>query len=90
MSVTKEELLAQLLTFRRERDWEQFHTPKNLAASIAIEAAELLELFQWQRDGEVLPPEKETEAPRTTSFSSTWSDTSPTLVGWLSRSTTRS
>mgnify|MGYP006288692483 CR=1 FL=1 len=37
----------RLLAFRAERDWQQFHTPKNLAASVAIEAAELLEIFQW-------------------------------------------
>ena len=44
--------LAQLLrAFAAERDWDQFHTPKNLAASISIEAAELLELFQWTRGG---------------------------------------
>jgi NTP pyrophosphatase (non-canonical NTP hydrolase) len=39
--------LERLLRFRAERDWQQFHTPKNLAASVAIEAAELLEIFQW-------------------------------------------
>ena len=33
--------------FRNQRDWEQFHTPKNLSMSIAIEAAELMEEFQW-------------------------------------------
>ncbi|MFZ4896132.1 nucleotide pyrophosphohydrolase [Plantibacter sp. Mn2098] len=36
-----------LRAFVRERDWEQFHTPENLAKSISIEAAELLECFQW-------------------------------------------
>jgi len=45
--------LDELLEFRRERDWEQFHTPKNLSMSIAIEAAELMEHFQWKNDGEV-------------------------------------
>jgi NTP pyrophosphatase (non-canonical NTP hydrolase) len=34
-------------TFAAERDWDQFHTPKNLAAALAVEAAELLEPFQW-------------------------------------------
>ncbi len=34
--------------FRDERDWRKFHTPKNLAESMAIEAAEMLELFQWK------------------------------------------
>lgn len=37
----------ELAEFVRERDWEQFHTPANLAKSISIEAAELLECFQW-------------------------------------------
>jgi NTP pyrophosphatase (non-canonical NTP hydrolase) len=42
-------LAAALSVFAAERDWDQFHTPKNLATSIAVEAAELLELFQWSR-----------------------------------------
>ena len=37
-----------LRRFADERDWDQFHSPRNLAASISIEAAELLECFQWQ------------------------------------------
>ena len=39
-----------LRQFAAARDWEQFHTPKNLAASISIEAAELLEVFQWRTE----------------------------------------
>ncbi len=39
-----QDLLAE---FARERDWEQFHTPKNLAMALAGEAGEVLELFQW-------------------------------------------
>lgn len=35
-----------------ERDWQQFHSPENLAKSISIEAAELLECFQWNSDGD--------------------------------------
>ena len=42
-----EDLLADILEFRKERDWKQFHSPKNLAISISVEASELLELFQW-------------------------------------------
>ncbi len=38
--------------FVRERDWAQFHTPENLAKSISIEAAELLECFQWNDDAD--------------------------------------
>ena len=37
--------------FADERDWQQFHTPKNLAAALSVEAAELLEPFQWLREG---------------------------------------
>ena len=41
------ELRDALLRFAAARDWEQFHTPKNLAMALAVEAAELLEHFQW-------------------------------------------
>lgn len=41
------QLRDQLRAFAAERDWEQFHTPKNLAAALIVEAAELLEHFQW-------------------------------------------
>ena len=41
------ELINQLRAFVAERDWNQFHTSENLAKSISIEAAELLEIFQW-------------------------------------------
>lgn len=48
--------LAQLRdlirVFVAERDWEQFHTPKNLSAALSVEAAELLENFQWLQTGE--------------------------------------
>lgn len=40
-------LVKKLLEFRKARDWEQFHNPKNLAESISIEANEVLEHFQW-------------------------------------------
>ena len=42
-----DELSARLLQFARARDWEQFHSPKNLAMALAGEAGELLEHFQW-------------------------------------------
>ncbi len=41
------ELRDQLRTFSAERDWDQFHSPKNLASALVVEAAELLEPFQW-------------------------------------------
>ncbi|HYM54855.1 MAG TPA: nucleotide pyrophosphohydrolase [Solirubrobacteraceae bacterium] len=44
---------GQLALFREERDWGRFHTPKNLAVSIMIEAGELLEHFQWIGDEEI-------------------------------------
>lgn len=43
-------LQRQLRVFSRERDWEQYHTPRNLAALIASEAGELLALFRWDQD----------------------------------------
>lgn len=50
MSQDLRELQIALRRFAEERQWQQFHTPKNLAASISIEAAELLEHFQWLTD----------------------------------------
>src|SRR5436190_9001863 len=46
-SVTVAELRNLVRTFVEERDWRQFHSPKNLSMSLAIEAAELMEHFQW-------------------------------------------
>lgn len=46
-----DELLEALRRFRDERDWAKFHTPKDLAVSVSVEAGELLELFQWRHDG---------------------------------------
>ena len=45
-------LLTKIRAFVRERDWEQFHTPKNLAMALAAETGELLEIFQWLTDAE--------------------------------------
>lgn len=47
-----ETIMADLRKFRDERDWMQFHDPKSMAASISIEAAELLEHFQWRNNEE--------------------------------------
>jgi len=49
----KPQILQQLIEFRKERDWEQFHNPKDLAISLSIEAAELLEWFQWRSEEEI-------------------------------------
>ncbi len=43
-------LLRQVIQFRNERNWQQFHNPKDLAISVSLEAAELLENFQWKSD----------------------------------------
>ena len=48
-----EEIIQALLRFRNERDWEQFHNPKDLALAINVEAGELLELFLWKNSEEV-------------------------------------
>ncbi len=45
-------ILDRLRAFVRERDWEQFHTPKNLSMALAAETGELLEIFQWLTDVE--------------------------------------
>lgn len=50
---TQKELLRCLADFRDRRDWAKFHTPRNLAMSLSIECAELLELFQWKSDEDV-------------------------------------
>jgi NTP pyrophosphatase (non-canonical NTP hydrolase) len=49
-----------LRQFAADRDWDQFHSPKNLAMALTVEAAELLEHFQWLKEGSVeeLGPEK--------------------------------
>lgn len=47
MAGTIEELRLKIRSFVDERDWDQFHTPKNLVMSLAVEAAELMEPFQW-------------------------------------------
>jgi dCTP diphosphatase len=46
-----QELINKIDRFNKDRDWEQFHSPENLAKSIAIEAGELLEIFQWDSEG---------------------------------------
>jgi NTP pyrophosphatase (non-canonical NTP hydrolase) len=46
-------LLESLLKFRSERNWEQFHTARNLCAAICVESVELLDHFRWARDSEI-------------------------------------
>ena len=48
-----QELMDEIIKFQKERDWKKFHTPENLAKSISIEAAELLEHFQWGKQYDI-------------------------------------
>ena len=55
----REETIQRILKFTEDRDWDQFHSPANLAKSISIEAGELLECFQWSNDDYDLDAVKE-------------------------------
>ena len=46
----KQETIDMVLKFRDDRNWKQFHNPKDLAISVSLEASELLEIFQWSAD----------------------------------------
>lgn len=52
MSDALQDLAQQLAAFSRERNWGQFHSPKNLASALVVEAGELLEHFQWMTEEE--------------------------------------
>jgi dCTP diphosphatase len=56
MDITK--IQNQLKKFAIERDWEQFHTPKNLAMALSVEASELVEIFQWLKPEESNSPDQ--------------------------------
>jgi NTP pyrophosphatase (non-canonical NTP hydrolase) len=51
-SISVQQLQNQVAEFVSERDWEQFHAPRNLAMAISVEAAELLDLFKWSADSD--------------------------------------
>jgi dCTP diphosphatase len=55
-----EQLQGRIRALKRERNWEQFHTPKNISISISIEASELLEVFRWKEYTELSEIEKQT------------------------------
>jgi NTP pyrophosphatase (non-canonical NTP hydrolase) len=55
----KDDSLKQIKQFIKDRDWEKFHDPKNLAISLNLETAEVLELFQWTNDNNINPEKKE-------------------------------
>ena len=46
-------LACAVIAFRDERDWKQFHNPKDVALSLVLESSELLEIFQWKREAEM-------------------------------------
>lgn len=52
------ELKSQIKEFIQERDWEQYHDPKNLALALSVEVAEIVEIFQWKKNEEELSPEE--------------------------------
>jgi dCTP diphosphatase len=58
-----EDLRSAISAFIQERDWEQFHSPKNLAMALSVEVAEIVEHFQWltEEQSHNLPPEKSAE-----------------------------
>lgn len=60
MTDTLRDLATQLDQFAQERDWQQFHSPKNLASALVVETGELLEHFQWLTEAQSreLAPEK--------------------------------
>ena len=49
----RQETIERIRRFTSDRDWEQFHTPSNLAKSISIEANELLECYQWSEEADI-------------------------------------
>jgi len=57
-----QELQQQIREFVRERDWEQYHSPKNLAMALSVEVAEILEIFQWQTEQASATPDAHTRA----------------------------
>lgn len=65
MTDNLDNVIEKLIKFRDERDWKQFHNPKDLAISLSIEASELLELFQWKKDKDI---EKLVDSPSKSRF----------------------
>ena len=57
-----EQLAAAVRAFSEERDWRRYHSPRNLAMALSVEAGELLELFLWTRDDDPQPPSPERAA----------------------------
>lgn len=59
-------LAKQLDDFARERDWDKFHSPKNLAMALSVEASELLEIFQWLTEEEVAQMQRDPQLMKRT------------------------
>lgn len=57
--MTIKSLQQKLADFREQRNWKKFHTPRNLATSLTLEATEVLEKFQWKLDNSVTSEERE-------------------------------
>ncbi len=72
---TLDALRELIVKFREERDWEQFHNPKDMAIGITLEAAELLEMVHWKQGAEL----KEHLAKKRVEFSDELAD----ILGWL-------
>lgn len=50
---TLKQLTEELHQFAKERDWEEFHSPKNLSMALAVEASELMEIFMWMKESQI-------------------------------------
>jgi NTP pyrophosphatase (non-canonical NTP hydrolase) len=55
-----QDLIAKLEAFVAERDWERYHSPKNLAMALSVEAAEIVEIFQWMDETQSRDPDRAT------------------------------
>ena len=64
-----QELIEKIRKFIKERDWEQFHSPKNLVMALNVEVAEIMEHFMWltNQESRQLPPEKMQEVKKSPS-----------------------
>lgn len=51
-NINAEKLLSEINTFIKERDWEQFHSVKNLTMALSVESSELMEIFQWMSEAD--------------------------------------
>lgn len=77
-----EQLQREVLAFVEERDWGQFHSPRNLAMALSVEAGELLELFLWSTDEGPQPP----QASRNAAVADEAADVLICLLNFCSRS----